>query len=178
MSERTSRTRFLFMVAKADKELLKAINDTKITVEINATDENFINDKNLTIVGGAFGGSIINEDGTITANQTVNPNQAEIIDDISGAKQGVTAMHETLEAYSGAQKSPGALGFNQDRKSFLKAHNRALKLDPRGKAEIGGFRLRESKKDTNSGTATYTGVIWKGEDYRELFIETNVSIKK
>ncbi|MFC6245240.1 hypothetical protein ACFP6C_09350 [Flavobacterium psychroterrae] len=162
---------------KADKKLLEAINSKEITVNINATSDNFIG--NNVIFGGAFGGSEFNE-GTIVATQVVNPIQAGIIEDLTGMSSGTIAMHETLEAYLGAEKSPGAGGFNSDERSYEKAHKDAMKLEPNAKKvnTLNGVRVRASNENRTENTATYSGVIWKGIDYRQLFIDENVPIKR
>lgn len=162
---------------KADKKLLQAINDKDITVKIDATSDNFKG--NNVIFGGAFGGSEF-KNGTIVATQVVNPIQAEIIEDLSGMSTGTISIHETLEAYLGALKSPGAGGFNSDIRSYEKAHKDAMKLAPNAKKvnTLNGFRVRASNENLTEDTATYTGVIWKGIDYRQLFIDENVPIKR
>jgi RHS repeat-associated protein len=162
---------------KADKKLLEAINSKEITVNINATSDNFVG--NNVIFGGAFGGSEFN-DGTVVATQVVNPIQAGIIEDLTGMPSGTIAMHETLEAYVGAVKSPGAGGFNSDVRSYEKAHKDAMKLEPNAKKvnTLNGFRVRASNENRTENTATYNGVIWKGMDYRQLFIDENVPIKR
>ena len=162
---------------KADKKLLQAINDKDISVKIDATSDNFRG--NNVIFGGAFGGSEYNN-GIIVATQVVNPIQTTIIEDLIGMSKGTIAMHETLEAYLGAIKSPGAGGFNSDVRSYERAHKDAMKLEPNAKKvnTLNGFRVRASNENSTENTATYSGVIWKGMDYRSLFIDENVPIKR
>ncbi|EKT3958653.1 hypothetical protein NTJ28_002674 [Flavobacterium psychrophilum] len=47
---------------------------------------------------GAFDGSVKNPDGTMTANQTVNPDFGAKVDNHVGRQEGVGVVHETLEA--------------------------------------------------------------------------------
>ena len=121
---------------KKDKALLKAINDENITVNLNATSSNTTaNGKDLIL--GAFGGNTVNEDGTITAEAELNPNQAQIAADFLEIEAGGFAIHEILESFSAAKKSPGlqALTFDditnntEKGKAFTKAHKKALRLD-------------------------------------------------
>ncbi|WP_282079680.1 DUF6443 domain-containing protein [Aquimarina algiphila] len=117
----------------ADRTLLAAINDDKITVNIDATKANQVEDG--FIVGGAFFGNTVNEDGTTTANQVVNPDHTEVLENLAESPTGVIAMHETLEAYQGARFSPGAKATtinSREDSGFSKAHNIANATDPRG----------------------------------------------
>ncbi len=122
----------------ADKTLLEAINSETVEVSINATDSNFTDSGNW-FVGGAFGGSEVNEDGKTVANQTVNPEQTETIDEFYGVQNGVSVLHEVLEAYVGGKDSPGtgAPTFDDVKNktsngtNYLNAHNKVEALDPR-----------------------------------------------
>ncbi|TCN60147.1 RHS repeat-associated core domain-containing protein [Flavobacterium circumlabens] len=115
----------------ADETLLKAINDDKITINIDATKANQIDEG--FIVGGAFLGNTVNDDGTKTAKQVVNPDQTEVLEKLAEAPIGTIAMHETIEAYQGARFAPGAKASTQAGDGFEKAHDLANKTDPRGK---------------------------------------------
>ena len=90
----------------ADKKLLAAINDSNVTVEVDGTSSNFTDSGNW-YVGGAFGGSTVNEDGSVTVNQTVNPEMTGKIDEFYEVENGVSVLHEVIEAYIGAVDSPG-----------------------------------------------------------------------
>jgi RHS repeat-associated protein len=150
---------------KADTELLKAINDECVTVKIDATSANYVSSDKL-LIGGAFMGSTVNaETGVVTANQKINPNQTEKIESLAGNGTGVIAMHETLEAYSGALQSPGAK--STDTEAFDKAHATADALDPRranDKSDI-------TKEITNVSTYNSTGDI-------KIFVTNGVKEKK
>ena len=69
------------------RKLLAAINDTKVKVNINATSSNSTSNGNY-FVGGAFGGSTVNKDGTVSTSQTVNPTQTGKEDSFYGEKVG------------------------------------------------------------------------------------------
>lgn len=125
---------------EADKKLKAAIDDTKVTVKVNATSSNYT-ENGKWFVGGAFGGSTKNEDGTVTANQTVNPDHTQKIDEFYKAPEGVSVMHEVLEAYIGAKDNPGngaATYKDVDDKTptglgYLNAHDKTQAIDPRHK---------------------------------------------
>jgi len=48
-------------------------------------------------------GSTKNADGTVTTNQTVNPNMTAKIDNFYGAPKGVSVLHEVIESYIGGK---------------------------------------------------------------------------
>ena len=128
-------------VTEADKTLLEAINSETIDVNINATNSNYNENENW-FVGGSFGGSEVKEDGKVVAGQTVNPNHTKAIDKMNGIPEGVTVLHEVMEAYNGAVDSPGAnaptfedvANKTDSGKAYLKAHNKTVKTDPRYKS--------------------------------------------
>jgi RHS repeat-associated protein len=132
---------------EADKKLQAAINDKNVDVKINATSKNFDKDGAL-IIGGHFGGSTKNKDGTVTANQTVNPDQMKVIDDVTGRGAGVGILHETLEAYSGAKNNPGASAAEDGvgNPAYVSAHKDARKTDPR---HIDNYNLDDSRSKQN-----------------------------
>jgi RHS repeat-associated protein len=118
----------------ADDKLKEAANDKNITVKINSTDSNYNNGN--WFVGGAYDGSVENADCSVTASQTVNPTMTEKIDSFYKAPKGSTVMHEVLEAYIGAQDSPGlgAPTFDNTTPEFTayqSAHNKTKAIDPR-----------------------------------------------
>ena len=164
----------------ADKAILAAIKDDKVTVEINATSSN-IGKSDTFIVGGVFGGSTKNKDGTVTASQTVNPDQAEVIEGFANSKEGVVVTHEVLEAYFGAQDSPGASGninsssSQSEKNKFYKAHDKANKIDPRNKiSENITTRINETNISKDLKRATYEVYIKNGKNEKLLFKEYNL----
>src|SRR5690606_686038 len=78
-------------LSDASQGLLTATEDTSRTVELNATSSNFNPDGSL-MIGGSFGGSTVNADGTVTATQNVNPNQMDVIDGLTGRGEGVGTL--------------------------------------------------------------------------------------
>jgi|GEM_PF-5926918 uncharacterized protein RhaS with RHS repeats len=111
-----------------DQQLLDAIQDEKITVKINATNKNKQNGK--FIFGDSFQGSRKKKNGEVVAKQTLNPNQAKVIEDFAEMPKGSVAKHAVLEAYSGAQNDPGA--YPQQRDAYLKAHDATNAIYPDG----------------------------------------------
>jgi hypothetical protein len=125
---------------EADKTLLEAINSESIDVNINATSSNYSENGNF-FVGGAFGGSEVNEDGTVESTQTVNTDHTKAIDNMNENPPGSSVLHEVLESYIGAQDSPGARAptfLDVENKTpkgvaYLNAHKKAMSVDPRYK---------------------------------------------
>ena len=124
----------------ADKKLLEATTDPSVTVKVNATSSNFT-DKGNWFVGGAFGGSTVEADGKVTANQTVNPEQTQKIDNFYETAEGSSILHEVIEAFIGGKESPGigAPTFDDVNNKtptgvgYVSAHDKADKIDPRHK---------------------------------------------
>ena len=102
----------------ADQKLLEAINDTKVTVAINATSSNYtgpdiISSAGRWFAGGAFGGNKVTDNGNaVVAAQTINPDHFDVMATVSGQAAGVSVMHEALEAFIGAQDNPGTNASN------------------------------------------------------------------
>lgn len=122
----------------ADNKLRDAINDKQVTVKVDATKSNYTQSRHW-FVGGAYGGSTKNADGTVTTNQTVNPSMAAKIDNFYGAPKGVSMLHEVIESYVGGKDSPGlgAATFNDVQNktpagiAYENAHLKTEALDPR-----------------------------------------------
>lgn len=116
----------------ADQKLLDATTDTSVTVKLNATDRNSVDTQNgtKTFDGDAFMGSEVNADGSVTANQTVNPTTAEKIDTVSGQPAGTVVKHAVMEAYIGAKENPGAKDATVSQAAYQSAHNGANALEP------------------------------------------------
>ena len=123
----------------ADKMLLESINSENIIVGIDATSSNFTDAGNW-FVGGAFGGNKVDENGKTKAKQTVNPEMTKKIDEFYEAGEGVSVLHEVLEAYIGAKESPNTsagITFEDvanktlNAMNYLNAHDKANALDPR-----------------------------------------------
>ena len=125
-------------VTQADQDLLTAINDHTVVVNVDATKDNYTASGNW-FVGGAFGGSTVDANGITQVTQTVNPKHTKQIDKFYGSDKGVGVLHEVLEGYSGGANSPGngaptfadvAAG-NAVAQGYLNAHNAADTSDPR-----------------------------------------------
>lgn len=125
-------------VTEADKTLQAAINDENITVTVNTTD-GFQTEDGRDFIGGAFRGSTVNEDGTINAGQTVNPEIMGILDSYYERGYGVGAVHEVVEGYIGAQDSPGSDAALTEAgvKNYTNAHNKASNIDLRYRDNTG-----------------------------------------
>lgn len=125
----------------ADKEILAMTTDKAITVNINSTLGNTSTDGTGSYLtgGGSFDGSIVNADGTVTVNQTVNPDFASRIDTFEGTPQGVGVAHEGIEAYQEGKRAlatqtpsgPADPKVRADYMNYQKAHGAADKIDPR-----------------------------------------------
>jgi len=86
---------------KIDHQILKMINDQKITVNLTATDGDIGNPD-----GGAFWGNrlLYDADGRVTGvstDQRVNPISNYLLDKLYDAKMGTTVLHEITESYLG-----------------------------------------------------------------------------
>jgi RHS repeat-associated protein len=114
---------------KAERLLLQAINDPNINVNIETTSAQLYDSKdgtkNIPLLPGGFEGSTVNNDGTVTATQLLNVENAKLISGVIGERTGETIRHEINEAYSGALQSPGG---NYD-SAYEAAHLAASKVD-------------------------------------------------
>lgn len=131
---------FVGPLTEADAELQSATTDSSFTASINSTDGFVSTDGTGAMMSslGAFDGSVKNADGTMTANQTVNPDFGAKVDNHVGRPEGVGVVHETLEAIQEAKRAvvtgkpadfktdPKAAGAN-----YKPAHAKARALDPR-----------------------------------------------
>lgn len=114
---------------KADKKLLSAINDKKISVNLVTTMANIYDSKdgetNIALTPGGFEGSTVDSDGKIVATQLVNVDIAQIVANIFNESTGETLRHEINEAYIGAMQNPGG----NYKSAYMPAHEAASKLD-------------------------------------------------
>lgn len=118
-------------LSEAEQTFINATTSDKVTVNLNATDQNILEGGKI-LIGGAFEGSK-KVDGVVQAYQTVNPNQMDIIDSFTQRGQGVGTLHEVLESYVGAIEYPGAKAAVGDKpnKAYDYAHGEARRIDPR-----------------------------------------------
>lgn len=117
-------------ISKDSKQLVNAIDDHSIVVNVNAENTTTTKSGNLYI-GGAFSGNTVTKGtngNTVVAEQEVNPAVLGTASTAHGSN-GADMLHEVTEAYQGAlisQKSgissPVA---NMPNSVYPKAHNRA-----------------------------------------------------
>jgi RHS repeat-associated protein len=92
---------------KNSKQLVAAVDDHSVVVNVNATN-NKTDSKGRLSIGGSFEGNTVtkNPDGTksVTAKQDINPNVLGAADAYYG-KPGANTLHEVTEAYQGAKIS-------------------------------------------------------------------------
>ncbi|GGD64398.1 hypothetical protein GCM10011514_30440 [Emticicia aquatilis] len=117
-------------LSRDSKQLVNAINDNSIVVNVNAENTKFTKSGNLYI-GGAYSGNTVTQGtngNTVVAEQEVNPVVLGIMSTTHG-KAGADMLHEVTEAYQGAlisqksgQSSPAS---NNSNSVYPTAHNRA-----------------------------------------------------
>ncbi|WP_421802544.1 RHS repeat-associated core domain-containing protein [Flagellimonas sp.] len=151
-------------ITAADKKLQAAIENKDITVNINATSEpNAENGKPL--LGGAFMGSKVNEDGSVDTFQTVDSEVQGNVDRESGRGEGVGAVHEVLESFvegerafetqTGSPDSTTPVG----RENYLSAHNAVKGIDPRYSANPVKIGMSERRGSISRGVDRVTRTI-------------------
>ncbi len=158
----------------AASHLLKATEDSKRIVNVDATDKNTVAKSGNLFTGGAFGGSTVNDDGSITATQTVNPNHTKIKEDFIGQKEGVTILHEVVEAYIGAVESPGAKPNSQE---YVSAHKKANNSDSRRNISF-GYKPEISNVNYTTLRGDVTMYVTKGRKRKVLYKEKNFKLQK
>ena len=123
------------------KKMAGMVDDNSITVNLKTTDKNETSTGNL-MTGGAFMGNTVTTDADgnskVVANQEVNPNVLGSADAHTNTP-GKMIMHETTEAYAGAQISQkNGVGVGPATQAdaanpssvYSKAHNRATPQTP------------------------------------------------
>ena len=113
-----------------DNKLLDAIEDTRIHVNLNTTRYNdfpSIDHSTGLIMGGAFDGSVRERNGDIRAEQWINLWHCQQIATVGGGTAGQSVLHETNEAYIGAQMFPGQLYVKEN---YQAAHAATVAIDP------------------------------------------------
>lgn len=168
----TASQDFVGPLTEADTELLNASLDTNITVSLNSTDGFQIQDGSGDWLSssGSFDGSQVNPDGTVIANQTINPNLAAAVDAFEKTPEGTGVVHETLEGYQEGKrayetKTPSgpAIHDTPDYKNYLKAHNTADKIDPRH------VRVGEPKNFRGEDGKMYRGLVKPNGEKLKLY---------
>lgn len=166
-------------LSAVDQKLYDAITSTDVSVKIDATSKNFTSDHTM-IIGGHFEGNTKNSDGTVTANQTINPNQMDVIDQLTQRGAGVGTVHETLEAYiagkntfdspSSKGDAPAIEGVKNPGYDF--AHKTARTIDRRH-IEIHGINSDGSKENKNGTFNLKINATYNGQS-KPLFKQKNV----
>ena len=86
------------------QDLINAIEDTEITVNINTTSGMYTSDEAL-FFAGAFGGNEVDPlTGTVQTFQDVNPLACQLMD-CYAENYGVTTLHEVVESHKGGEIS-------------------------------------------------------------------------
>jgi RHS repeat-associated protein len=141
---------------KSDKQLLNAINDKDKVVKLDATSSNevTVNGQVYNLPIGGYGGSH-KEGDKIVGEQTVNPEQAQKIEDNDGPKASTIVLHEVLESYKAMNIGSGVhTRDTPDGESiYTQAHNATNKLPI---ANTSGLEGNVRRSDTsNPGVSTY-----------------------
>ena len=124
---------FIGPLTESDQKLLDATTDSNIDTIVHTADTaKTFGPKGVPMAGGAFLGSTINADGSVTAEQLTNPKTLAAKDAFLGQPTGTTMKHETLEAYQGAIDAPGAKAAAtvKDRAIYSPIHDKVVKMDP------------------------------------------------
>jgi RHS repeat-associated protein len=104
---------------KSDKQLLAAINDKDIDVNVTATNSLTVSTGQYTTGGSFMGNTVTQTTGTevineipeevpitkVSANQEVNPDMLNSYDHTTGSQTGTFILHEVTESYEGAKIS-------------------------------------------------------------------------
>ncbi|WP_245933837.1 DUF6443 domain-containing protein [Candidatus Ulvibacter alkanivorans] len=118
-------------LSKDAQQLVDAIDDSNITVNVNAENTKTTKAGDLYI-GGAFSGNTVSKDSngntTVTAEQEVNPDVLNKMSTGNG-KPGADMLHEVSEAYQGAliseKKGVSSPAANAAGTVYNKAHRKA-----------------------------------------------------
>ncbi|MFZ1791429.1 MAG: RHS repeat-associated core domain-containing protein [Saprospiraceae bacterium] len=141
---------------KSDKELQAAVNDKDKTVNLNATSANEVtmDGEVYNLPVGGYGGSK-KEGDRIVGNQTVNTDQAAVIEGNGGPKASQIVLHEVLESYKAMNIGTGVHVYDSDdgRSTYTKAHNATNKLPAANTSGLEGNVRRDDK--ANPGVSTY-----------------------
>ena len=88
------------LLSEQAKLLIKIIDNHNIIVNINAISRNELGDGRWFVAGGFLGNEVM-DNGTIIANQVINPRQLAIMDEAGSPGQNI--FHEISESYNGAE---------------------------------------------------------------------------
>ncbi|QHS56421.1 RHS repeat-associated core domain-containing protein [Mucilaginibacter sp. 14171R-50] len=88
------------LIGKDAKQLIAAIDDHTVNVNVTATKGNIIS--TVDFVGGAFLGNDLLPSGNVNTKQVISPEILEKMDNYFGSP-GKTTLHEVTESYNGAK---------------------------------------------------------------------------
>ena len=115
--------------SKLDKELMGAIGDQGIKVNLYTTRENSFKSRDGStqpILIGGYDGSEV-KDGVVETTQYINMEHSEKAENAGVSNQGSDVFHEAIESYYGGQNDPGGI---YDQKKWEESHNKAHEADP------------------------------------------------
>jgi hypothetical protein len=124
----------------AENVLIEAINNQYVTLNLAFTAENTMNDMKgflQQVIGGMYGGSQVNEDGSTIALQGINIEHFKKVESAGGDKVGQNIIHETLEGYVGGRDHPGT----SYTLSYEPSHGESMRLYPLS----GQFKLNDKR---------------------------------
>ncbi len=120
-----------------DYELLKAIADKGIKVNLYTSKENSFKSRDgstVPLLIGGYDGSVVKTEKIgdidveiIETTQYINMEHSEKTEKADVSNQGSDVFHEAIESYYGGLNDPGGI-YNQDK--WKEAHDKALKVDP------------------------------------------------
>ncbi|WP_165770639.1 DUF6443 domain-containing protein [Flavobacterium reichenbachii] len=117
---------------KDASDLVNAIDDHSVIASVNSSDKDYASNGD-PLIGNQMGATV-NDNGTATGNQEINPNALSNMDAING-KPGQTTLHETMEAFtvgktalnSGQNIAPATWADGQNSKSpYRLAHDNVI----------------------------------------------------
>jgi len=124
---------------KADRMIKKASKDQNVKVNIEAKNSNTFDGwdnkeyKYKDDCGGAYGGSVVSDDGKVNAHQYVNPSRLGAMDKDVGDKQtGGYMLHEVAEGYYSGIIGKKTGGDKIGGSNYDKAHQRANRISGGG----------------------------------------------
>ncbi len=133
---------------KQEKLLVKAIENSDVKVNIIANNSNTFkgwDNKEYNYEnngGGAYGGSVVSDDGKVNAYQYVNPSRLGAMDkDVGDKKTGGYMLHEVAEGYRSGLIGKKTGGDKVGGSNYDKAHQRANRISG------GGYFKKEYKRE-------------------------------
>jgi RHS repeat-associated protein len=154
-------------ISSEGQQILNAINDKSVKVNINATDGNTTDGKQ-PFFGGSFLGSTLTSESTATARQDVNPSDLRAISS-NYSKPGQDMLHEVTEAYQGGllaiEIGKSVSNSLVDKSNYDIAHARAIPQS--GNIYEGNIR----SNGIGSTFGTFLGKYWEVDHPKKGRIE-------